>query len=142
MRVPGDGVKQIASFCCWGCDVIQVVLSKQGCIYSRRKMASFYSGSVKEFLEDGVETVIGHLAVAYANLGYSTQYSDQTLTWERDLNFLRQLLEKCIPCLPSAKEWGLLLEFSIPRKNLRIDVVLLVADVVVLIEAKAFEAFD
>jgi hypothetical protein len=103
-------------------------------------MASFYSGSVKEFLEDGVETVIGHLAVAYANLGYSTQYSDQTLTWERDLNFLRQLLEKCIPCLPSAKEWGLLLEFSIPRKNLRIDVVLLVADVVVLIEAKTSSA--
>lgn len=103
-------------------------------------MASFYSGSVREFLADGVETVLARLALGYANRGYATQYSDQTLTWEKDLLLLRQSLEECVARQQSAKNWGLLLEFSIPRKELRIDVVLLIADIVVLIEAKTTTA--
>lgn len=103
-------------------------------------MASFYSGTVRKFLADGVESVLGRLAIGYANQGYATQYSDQTLTWERDLHLLRQSLNECISCLPSAEEWGLLLEFSIPRKNSRIDAVLLIGSLVVLFEAKTGSA--
>src|SRR5271157_3722137 len=40
----------------------------------------------------------------------------------------------------SAMLWGLLLEFSIPRKELRIDIVLLVRSLVVVIEAKSGSA--
>jgi Uncharacterized conserved protein (DUF2075) len=45
-------------------------------------------------------------------------------------------LEQCVFRSDSAKSWGLLLEFSIPRKELRIDVVLLIRDVIVVLEAK------
>src|ERR1700751_2844669 len=88
-------------------------------------MACFYCGSVQEFVAEKVEHVLARLAVGYANRGYTTQYADQTLTWQRDLQHLRETLEECVAKSDSAKLWGLLLEFSIPRKELRIDVVLL-----------------
>ena len=99
-------------------------------------MACFYSGSVQQFLAEDVEHVLARLAVGYANRGYVTQYSDQTLTWQRDLEHLRKALEECVTLSDSAGRWGLLLEFSIPRKERRIDAVLLVRSSVVVIEAK------
>ncbi|MDW5265697.1 MULTISPECIES: DNA/RNA helicase domain-containing protein [Acidobacteriaceae] len=99
-------------------------------------MASFYRTTVGVFLTQTKEHVLAHLATAYANRGYTTQYSDQTLTWERDLYSLKEALEQCIAISDSAQRWGLILEFSIPRKELRIDVVLLIGDAIVLLEAK------
>jgi hypothetical protein len=99
-------------------------------------MACFYSGSVQEFLAEEVEHILARLAVGYANRGYTTQYSDQTLTWQRDLQHLRKVLEECVAISNTARQWGLLLEFSIPRKERRIDIVLLIRNSVVAIEAK------
>jgi hypothetical protein len=99
-------------------------------------MTSFYRSSVKDFLGQTDEYVIARLGIAYANRGYTSQYSDQTLTWERDITSLRECLEKCVVKSDSANFWGLLLEFSIPRKEMRIDAVLLIRDTVAIIEAK------
>ena len=100
-------------------------------------MTSFYRSSVEDFLAQTDECVIARLGIAYANRGYTSQYSDQTLTWEHDLGSLRSSLEQCVAKSDSARLWGLLLEFSIPRKELRIDTVLLVKETIVVIEAKA-----
>lgn len=104
-------------------------------------MASFYRSNVAEFLTLFDEQILARLAIAYANRGYTSQYSDQTLTWERDLKSLRICLEKCIQSFPDAATWGLLLEFSIPRKELRIDAVLLINGEIVILEAKTADAF-
>ena len=107
-------------------------------------MTSFYRSSVGEFLAQNSQAVLARLGVAYANRGYTSQYSEQTLTWERDIHSLRSVLEQCVRQSPAARSWGVLLEFSIPRKEMRIDTVLLIRDSVVLLEAKtgdaAFEA--
>lgn len=100
-------------------------------------MASFYRATVGDFLTRSNGEVLARLGVAYANRGYTSQYSDQTLTWERDLQSVRLSLERCVAQSDAARSWGLLLEFSIPRKELRIDFVLLVRDVIVILEAKA-----
>lgn len=99
-------------------------------------MTCFYRSSVEEFLAQTDEHVLAHLGIAYANRGYTSQYSDQTLTWERDLSSLRSCLNRCVVKSDSARLWGLLLEFSIPRKEMRIDIVLLVREAIVVIEAK------
>lgn len=99
-------------------------------------MASFYRASVEEFLEQPAEHVLARLATAYANRGYTTQYSDQTLTWERDLHSLKEALKQCALLYDRVRTWGIILEFSIPRKELRIDVVLLVGNTIVILEAK------
>ena len=103
-------------------------------------MASFYRATVEHFLAQTEEYVLAHLATAYANRGYTTQYSDQTLTWGRDLRSLKATLEGCVAASEDARSWGLVLEFSIPRKELRIDVVLLVRETIVIFEAKTGEA--
>ncbi len=103
-------------------------------------MTSFYRASVEEFLGQDEEHVLARLGIAYANRGYTSQYSDQTLTWERDIRSLRRSLTQCVGASDSARTWGLLLEFSIPRKELRIDAILLIRDVVVVLEAKAGNA--
>jgi hypothetical protein len=100
-------------------------------------MTCFFRSDVGKFLSLPDEHILAHLGVAYANRGYTLQFADQTLTWERDLSSLRKCLEECIVHSASAEAWGLLLEFSIPRKEMRIDAVLLIRDVIVVIEAKA-----
>jgi hypothetical protein len=99
-------------------------------------MASFYQSTVQEFLGQNEEQILARLGVAYAKRGYTSQYADQTLTWQRDLSSLRKSLGECVGKSDSAKSWGLLLEFSVPRKELRIDVVLLIGDAIVVLEAK------
>jgi hypothetical protein len=105
-------------------------------------MASFYRANVGEFLAQSNEQILARLAVSYANRGYTSQYADQTLTWERDIASLRRTLEECVLRDSSAQNWGLLLEFSIPRKELRIDVVLLIGNKIAIIEAKSGSAFQ
>jgi hypothetical protein len=104
-------------------------------------MASFYRSTVGDFLCLTDEQVLARLSVAYANRGFTRQYADQTLTWERDLRSLRDSLEQCVEQSSSAQNWGILLEFSIPRKEMRIDVVLLTGDVIIILEAKSGSAF-
>ena len=100
-------------------------------------MASFYCGTVQEFLRESDGEILARLQISYATRGYVRQYADQTLAWERDIRALRHALNLCVARSDSADSWGLLLEFSIPRKELRIDIVLLVRDVVVVLETKS-----
>lgn len=99
-------------------------------------MACFYRASVEEFLAQNEQHVLSRLEIGYANRGYTCQYSDQTLAWERDIRSLRDSLTQCVKMSDSARLWGLLLEFSIPRKEMRIDAVLLIRDAIVVLEAK------
>ena len=103
-------------------------------------MASFYRSTVGEFLILSLEQALARLSIAYAARGYTSQYTDQTLTWERDLQHLRSVLSQCTSALPQASKWGIILEFSIPRKEMRIDVVLLIGHTVVLLETKSHDS--
>jgi hypothetical protein len=103
-------------------------------------MTSFYRSDVGCFIALNDEQILARLEIAYATRGYTTQFSDQTLAWKSDLRSLRKCLDSCIAKSIFARSWGILLEFSIPRKEMRIDAVLLVRDVVVVIEAKSGSA--
>jgi hypothetical protein len=99
-------------------------------------MASFYGATVGEFLCRANEHILARLTTGYANRGYTSQYSDQTFTWERDIASLRAVLSACTASMIESQSWGVILEFSIPRKEVRIDVVLLIGETVVILEAK------
>ncbi len=55
-------------------------------------MACFYGATVDEFLRKSDDHIIAHLALAYANRGYTRQYTDLTLTWQK-----RHPLSACSP---------------------------------------------
>ena len=103
-------------------------------------MASFYRSRVAEFLSISDGEILARLSTEYARRGFTRQYTDQTLTWERDIRFLRQALAQCVQQDGNAANWGLLLEFSIPRKEARLDAVLLISGKIVILEAKSGNA--
>ena len=99
-------------------------------------MASFYLSTVEQFLSQSPDVLLAQLSTAYAHRGFTSQYADQTLTWQRDIQSLQQALSVCDERSHSVIGWGIILEFSIPRKEKRIDIVLLVRDTIAIIEAK------
>jgi len=99
-------------------------------------MSAFYRSSVREFLARSEDSINATLSTAYASRGYTSQYSEQTLTWNRDIRSLRSALADCVASRADAGSWGLLLEFSIPRKERRVDAVLLVGQSIVILEEK------
>jgi hypothetical protein len=103
-------------------------------------MASFFRATVREFLDQSTSEILANFATGYARAGYTSQYTDQTLAWERDLEFLKMALSHCVQQRPTAESWHVLLEFSIPRKAARIDCVLLVGGTIVVLEAKTTDA--
>ena len=106
------------------------------------RLACFYRSSASEFLALSEGELLACLSREYAKRGYTTQYTDQTLTWEQDLRLLRTALEKCIRIDPVSGSWEILLEFSVPRKEMRIDAVLLINSEIVILEAKTGAAFS
>ncbi len=100
-------------------------------------MASFYRSSVAEFLSISDGEILARLSTEYARRGFTRQYTDQTLTWGRDIRSLRQCFLESLQSDGTAGNWGLLLEFSIPRKEVRIDAVLLIHNEIVILEAKS-----
>ncbi|UWZ86373.1 DUF2075 domain-containing protein [Occallatibacter riparius] len=104
-------------------------------------MPSFHRSTLGEFLSLSDEQILARLSIGYARRGYTSQYTDQTLTWKSDIGSLRSALQHCVEEHPDATNWGILFEYSIPRKELRIDIVLLIANNIVVLEAKSGSAF-
>ena len=93
-----------------------------------------------EFISASDSTLTGLLSLAYARDGFQNQKSQQTLAWAQDIFRLRETLADVVRrCAPAAK-WVVLLEFNIPRKMRRIDVVLLAGDEIILLEQKSHAA--
>jgi hypothetical protein len=99
-------------------------------------MASFFRATILEFLETSNSDVLARLTLAYANSGFAQMHSDQALTWWDDLAELRKALQTLTNLNSSSNRWQLLLEFSIPRKERRLDVVLLTGVEIILLECK------
>jgi hypothetical protein len=84
--------------------------------------------SGKDILADLVENA--------ARSPFATHYHKQTDAWQFEIQFLRQFAQRCADEIPSAANWSLLLEFEIPRRGKRPDVVLLADDVIFILEFK------
>ena len=99
-------------------------------------MPAFYRASVLKFLNDSDSEITGRLSSAYARSGFASQRTSQTRAWEADLIHLRTALDRVVRANETAAAWTILLEFPIPRKEKRIDVVLLADETIVVLELK------
>lgn len=87
-------------------------------------MASYFCGSVEEFLRASASEVHARLTLGHAHEFYESK-SDATLTWWVDVHHLQEALTEAVHKRPEIARWGVALEFTVPRKSQRIDVVLL-----------------
>ncbi len=100
-------------------------------------MPAFYRANLPDFLAASDSELLGKLSLAHAKEGFEHQLSDATVAWFADIARLRQVLDDLRFQDPSVATWTVLLEFIIPRKERRIDVVLLTPDTVILLEQKS-----
>jgi hypothetical protein len=100
-------------------------------------MPAFYRASVAGFITTPESELTGRLTSAYANAGYSEQKTSQTRTWIADILNLQHHLAAVLVKNSKVGHWTLLLEFSIPRKEKRIDVVILTAASIIILELKS-----
>jgi len=86
-----------------------------------------YLNNISEFLKADNETIIGHLAIGVKN---QELRKTQRISWSHQVAFLKSAFQE----LPS--DWNLILEYPIPRRSKRIDVVVLANDLIFVIEFK------
>ena len=99
-------------------------------------MPAFHRATLADFIHSSDSELLGLLTKAYARDGFTDQKTQQSLAWANDLVELRTALGLLYEQRPEAGGWTVLLEFNVPRKMRRIDVVLLAGSLIVLLEQK------
>jgi hypothetical protein len=99
-------------------------------------MACYFHASVAEFLRTAPSEVFAQLTLRHAADGFAEMRTELPLTWWNDLDSLRVAMELVVNKRPDADGWQLLLEFTVPRKMKRLDVVLVTSAAIVILECK------
>src|SRR5215203_4346412 len=92
---------------------------------------AYYCKSLQAFLDDPGSEIRDSLTNSTSKNFYQ-QLSTQTTSWS---NFIR-LLKESFSTLKFTSDWGLLLEYPIPRRAQRIDAVLIAGNIIIVIEYK------
>ncbi len=99
-------------------------------------MPAYYRAQLDEFLVHSDTEVLGFLAAAQGSAGHATAFTSQTTAWQEQLRALREMATRLIKRRPAASQWALLIEYPIPRRQKRIDAVLLSASRIYCLEFK------
>lgn len=104
-------------------------------------MPAYYADSVGTFQRTSPDVLELTLTRAYESDRYKDLITTQITSWRAQIQTLKQALGDS--CLASFRpeEWGLAIEFVVPRKMGRIDAVLIVGSALVVLEFKT-ESFD
>jgi hypothetical protein len=88
-------------------------------------MPAYFRATLGVFLTQSDAEILGVLAAAQGVEGHVTSYTAQTPAWQEQLVALRTAFEWLRDSQPESTEWTLLLEYPIPRRQKRIDAVVL-----------------
>src|SRR5271165_6089746 len=89
---------------------------------------SFFSASVREFLEAETAAIVGRLASRHVSF-HAAAEAEQIRAWEREIELLRAGLAEVSEV---ALNWIILIEVPLLRLGKRLDIVLLAPGVVAL----------
>jgi hypothetical protein len=94
-------------------------------------MSRGYAATVVEFLVTEEDTLVGILVSAVAATGVESHHSAQIAAWREEIRILKAQLDD-----PAFHAWYIALEYELPRRWKRPDVILLARDLVFVIEFK------
>ncbi|MGO9455039.1 MAG: DUF2075 domain-containing protein [Candidatus Binataceae bacterium] len=90
-----------------------------------------YTELVERFLAANEDLVVGVLVRAVAASGIESQRSTQIIAWRQELGILKAQLGA-----PEFRSWNIAIEYNLPRRSKRPDVILLANDLIFVIEFK------
>lgn len=100
-------------------------------------MPARYACSVNDLITADTDAIVGRLSLAARAEGFSQLRTDETVSWNIVVEALKAALASVIGVLPGAARWHVLFEYPIPRRQRRIDAVVLADDVIVVLEFKS-----
>ena len=106
-------------------------------------MRSVVSRAISNFSNLDEDAFIGQLSLAHAQAGHQFLRKMQTTVWNEEYDLLKKLCEDLMARLPESANWHLVIEYTIPRRQKRPDVIILAGSVIFVLEFKFHAtAFD
>ena len=99
-------------------------------------MPAYYADTIVHFMELAPNDVENRLIRGYESDRYKDLIVSQITAWRAQIEALKRLFTPAFVAKYSAQDWGLAMEFVIPRKRGRIDTVILLGDAIVCLEFK------
>src|SRR6056297_33365 len=90
-------------------------------------MRAYYSDTIKNFLEEEANSILGKLTSAHSHRHLEIQ---QTNAWKIQIQILKEVFKK-------NAEGNIFFEFAIPRMGKRVDNIVIIGDLIFVIEFKA-----
>ena len=90
-----------------------------------------HASAVGEFIKTPEDTLIGRLTSSIASTGVPNQRTAQIDAWKQEIRLLKEQLSD-----PQLDQWFIILEYEIPRRSRRPDVILLKSTTILVIEFK------
>ncbi len=99
-------------------------------------MPAYYAETVRAFLSSASRDLESKLVAAYERDRYNELKTAQLTAWRDQIQTLKSALSSDELASQGASDWGIALEFVIPRRMGRVDTVLLIGDAIIGIEFK------
>jgi hypothetical protein len=99
-------------------------------------MPAYFHTTLRQFLDTNPVTILGTLTSSVQHAGFQTVMNALILSWEKEISILNDTFRKLIDHDQHTKDWHILLEYPIPRRQKRIDGVLLAQDLIFVLEFK------
>jgi hypothetical protein len=95
-------------------------------------MKAYYSNSIREFIADNTDNIIGKLTRESGLAGFHQLLHKQTASWETEIN----LLKSAVATITDIHHSGIILEYPIARRSKRIDIIIVLNKIIIVIEFK------
>ncbi|HSU55760.1 MAG TPA: DUF2075 domain-containing protein [Candidatus Dormibacteraeota bacterium] len=99
-------------------------------------MRAYFSASLRQFEKCSDDEILGKLATGFHEDGFSALAADAIGAWKKQLPVMRNASGFWQEAAPQTADWHILFEYTIPRRQKRIDVVLLAHEIVFCLEFK------
>ena len=103
-------------------------------------MTAYFSSTIADFLRTDLNAILGALAQGIQVGGFESLISSQTAAWKEQIAILNDQCGVLMDAVPSSGNWGLLLEYPIPRRQKRVDTLLLAPEAIFVLEFKVGSA--
>jgi hypothetical protein len=97
---------------------------------------AYLASSLKDFLLLSPGEIVGTLVQQNFDAAFRTLENDANESWNQEVVSLLRELGNLANVFPPSHDWGILLEFPVPRRMKRIDVVVLAEELIFVLEFK------
>ena len=99
-------------------------------------MPAFYHTPLGALLAEDEQRIIGLLITGSGTANLGEHLHTQTRAWQKEVVVLKAAAAELVARIPESREWGVLLEYPIPRRQRRLDGVILASDIIIVLEFK------